>query len=156
MRIPRPRLSVRAAIVLVALSAVGLVAWEEFREGMPPRSTLRSIPGRIGRLKAGMTEAEAWGVLGMDRPWYLGGLETQPVSTTRLGRQRVFEHHFLLPIEPVPRPGGTGTGTIQLPAGQLNLHFEESAGGTRRLLDASYFDRDSKEVRMTKAAAPPG
>ncbi len=86
----RPRVTVRAMLLLVVLSALAMLLYVELKDGgLPPRTIVRRLPGRIARLRPGMTRAEAWGVLGLDRPWYRGGVlgpgELKPDGATILG-----------------------------------------------------------------------
>ncbi len=73
MRLPRVRFTVRGMVVLVAIAAVGFFLVQEFADGMPPRFVVRGIPGRITRLRPGMSRAEVKEILGIDRTWIRGG-----------------------------------------------------------------------------------
>jgi hypothetical protein len=61
-------------MVFVAVVALGLAVVEEFQDGLPPRFVVRGIPRRIARLRPGMTPEWARELLGLERPWLLGGI----------------------------------------------------------------------------------
>lgn len=69
----RIRLTLRRSMILIALAAVGLFAWVEFREGSPPRFVMRGVPGRVARLRPGMTYRETKDILGLETSWLRGG-----------------------------------------------------------------------------------
>jgi hypothetical protein len=74
MRLPRGRFTLRSMMVLVAVVALGLAVVEEFQDGLPPQFVVRGIPRRIARIRPGMTLAHAHEILGLERPWLLGGI----------------------------------------------------------------------------------
>jgi hypothetical protein len=61
-------------MVVVAVVALGLAVVEEFQDGLPPRFVVRGIPMRIARLRPGMTVEQAHEILGLERPWLVGGI----------------------------------------------------------------------------------
>lgn len=69
----RIRLTLRRAMILVALAALGLFAWVEFRDGIPPGFVLRGVPARIARLRPGMSYRETKEILGLETSWLRGG-----------------------------------------------------------------------------------
>jgi hypothetical protein len=80
-------------MVLVAVVALGLAVVEEFQDGLPPRFVLRGIPGRIARLRPGMTPAEAYETLGIRRPWLLGGMGASSVGEVLGHGNGRYEHY---------------------------------------------------------------
>lgn len=74
-------------MLLVALVALGLFAWQELRDGMPPRFVVRGIPARIAKLKPGMTYEEAKEILGLEKSWLRGGTSAMsgPIEGSGLG-----------------------------------------------------------------------
>ena len=69
----RMRLTLRHATFLVALVALGLFAWVEFRDGIPPRCVLNGVPARIACLRPGMSYRETKEILGLETSWLRGG-----------------------------------------------------------------------------------
>lgn len=69
----RIRLTLRRITLLVALVAVGLFAWVEFRDGIPPRFVLNGVPARVARLRPGMSYQETKEILGLETSWLGGG-----------------------------------------------------------------------------------
>lgn len=69
----RIRLTVRQILLLVAVVAIGLFAWVEFRDGIPPRFVLNGVPARVARLRPGMSYQEAKEILGLETSWLRGG-----------------------------------------------------------------------------------
>src|SRR5262245_31898138 len=113
MRLPRVRVTLRSMMVLVAVVALGLAVVEEFRDGLPPRFVVRSIPRRIARLRPGMTPEEAHESLGFGRPWLLGGMSADwgdiiGMSRTRYEHYNVGAARILLVFSERPRGEGEG------------------------------------------------
>jgi hypothetical protein len=73
MPIPRLRVTVQSMVVAVAAIALGLFVVQEFWDGLPPRSVVRGIPGRIDRLRPGMSWEQAREVLGLEKSWIWRG-----------------------------------------------------------------------------------
>lgn len=69
----RIRLTFRRIMLLVAVVAVGLFAWVEFRDGIPPRFVLDGVPARVARLRPGMSYQETKEILGLETSWLRGG-----------------------------------------------------------------------------------
>jgi hypothetical protein len=65
-------------MIVVAAIAVALFLVVEFRDGLPPRYIVRNIPGRIKRLRPGMTRAQTYEILGLKKSWIWGGLDAIP------------------------------------------------------------------------------
>ena len=105
----RPRLTVRAMILLVAVVALGLFAWTEFRDGSPPRFVLRGIPARIAQLRPGMTRQETHDILGLDTPWWLGGTSARS-GPGYGGGHWMQETYYLREMETVVRQASVGGG----------------------------------------------
>ena len=150
----RPRLTVRALILLVAAVALGLFAWTEFRDGPPPRFVLRGIPARIARLRPGMTYREAHAILGLDRPWWQGGTSARPGSGESGGHRISESYHLRGPRMVIGQVivEGTATGPVsyRVTPAVVGLQFSTPAGwslfsnlGTRdpgiKLVAASFY-----------------
>lgn len=71
------RMSFKRMIALVAAIAVGIVLVREFEEGLPPRFVVRGIPGRINRLRPGMSWEETRSILGLEQSWFRGCTDAQ-------------------------------------------------------------------------------
>lgn len=167
MRFPRIRLGVRAMLVLVALSALAMLLYVEMKDGgLPPRTIVRRLPARIARLRPGMTRAESWGVLGLDRPWYRGGVlgpgERVPDGATIIGDPvpGAVREDFSIGVRRYPgpppvAPNASARITFATSVARIQLEYRGDHGpgtsgpnGSDRLVGATLTDIEGKRTEM--------
>ena len=146
MRLPRLRFSVRQLMVVVAIVAMGLFCWEEFKEGVPPRFVVRGIPGRIARLRPGMSRKETHKILGLDRSWIWGGSSATPFELIERAHT-IDETYLLREMTPVRMR----TASIQ-----VRFHYDEGwnflkDGDDSLTLVGVSFHADGTTVEMPRA-----
>jgi hypothetical protein len=78
-------------MVAIAVVALGLFIAQEFQDGLPPRFVVRGIPGRINRLRPGMTWEQTHEVLGLEKTWLLGGMSARLSMEEGNGH---YQHEF--------------------------------------------------------------
>jgi hypothetical protein len=88
----RPRITIRRLILLIALIAVGLGIYREFRDGFPPRFVVQGIPDRMAKLRVGMTRKDVYEIVGLDRPWFEGGI--LPCLDLKVGGARFMSENW--------------------------------------------------------------
>jgi hypothetical protein len=114
----RIRLTLRRGMLLVALVAFGLFAWEELRDDLPPRFVVRGIPARIARLKPGMSYRETAEILGLEKSWIRGG--TSAWSDYGSGHARHISWVYTIR----PEQTATGTAGVGRPATEIGVGFD--------------------------------
>jgi hypothetical protein len=109
-------------MVVVAAIAVALFLVVEFKDGLPPRYIVRSIPGRIKRLRPGMTMSQTYEILGLRKSWIWGGLDAPDHG----GRAGVADTIYEVYNVRMPRTVGMSLRerafTYQS-SGSIRLHF---------------------------------
>lgn len=162
MRIPRMRFTVRRGMVLVALAALGLFLWEEFRDGWPPRAVIRGMPARMARLRPGMDEKEVAEILGLERSWLLGGTGARFYMGPRSGMTR-YDTYLIRPwrSETIPAGGSPSSPRILSSPAVIHLDYDiedAKAGpveaGTRRPKTARLARATFKDGSTTIAEMP--
>jgi hypothetical protein len=139
MKLPRVRITMRLLMAVVAAVALSLFLAQEFGEGLAPRFVLRSIPGRISRLRPGMTRAQTYEVLGNGKSWLTGG------TGARLGARRAVGSTIdeRLHIGP-PNVDRAGSDWVFWPSAMIKLRF-------RRDPNWSGSDDDDKHTHLESA-----
>lgn len=110
---------------LVAAVAVALLVVMEFRDGLPPRFVIRSIPGRVAQLERGMSHPQVSEILGLERSWILGGTGAQFHMGSGNARTR-YDTYIFRPLRTVTleQPDGTSSPVrIVQSSASLQLRF---------------------------------
>jgi hypothetical protein len=156
MRPLRVRVTVRAMMVLVAVVALGLAIAEEFQDGSPPRFVLRGIPGRIARLRPGMTPEQTRAILGLEQTWLTGGTSARFAHFIGNARSK-HEVYYVRPPTAVVRTvqmGGSSPThvTVLESTAMIQLVFRmDFAPGTQRLVSASFRSGSTTVAEMPES-----
>lgn len=143
----RVRLRLRHAMVLVAVVAIGLFAWEEFRDGFPPRFVVRGIPARIARVKPGMSYQQTMDILGLETSWLQGGSDAWKYYGS--GNERLIVWVYNVGPEPTPTPTSPGKSKpkgwlfARRPILQIQVQFD---------LDQDNPSRNWRQLKTTRLA----
>ena len=121
MRLPRVRFGVRAMLVLVAACALAMLVYREVKDGLPPRFVIRSVPGRIARLRPGMRRAEVREILGVGCPWHRGG--TGASMRNAFGAWPALIEDYRMRPRGFAAESSAPFGMGPLAAGTIRLHF---------------------------------
>lgn len=109
MKFRRPRLTVRRSMIGIAVLALALATYVEFKDGLPPRSVLAAIPARIERLEPGMSFQQTSDILGLEKSWIRGGLDAQHFMGEGNGHSQ-YETYLLRPWRRVTITGSVAGG----------------------------------------------
>lgn len=145
---PKVRITVRGLLLLVALSALTMLVYREVKDGLPPRFVIRSVPGRIARLRPGMTRAKARAILGVDRPWYLGGSGPPAATIDGAGIRMRETRHEAPEGAPIFRLSDDSHERNSVVLVFVKRPGDPDAGGPGPLVQASFCDGVGIVTRM--------